>query len=163
MNTKLDFTLSLGLGELHQVLTSRDLKGTSSSNEDLILNGVLDSTKSVTDGLLGLSDRIVIRTLDQNSAGEGVLDLLDESVFIITKNLLVYLTSKTEIVFGQVIDGIDLSSSASQGDSLTISLLASSDTNDTIVGEHFEGWGINTLLVDHNEVLAILRSANLSL
>ena len=42
---------------------------------------------------------------------------------------------------------------AGKGDSLTVSSLGTSDANDVVAGEDLEGGRVNTLLVDHNEVL----------
>ena len=163
MDAKLDFTLGLSLGVLHKGLSARDLKGTSSRHEDLILDGILDGSESISDGLLGLSDGVIIGTLDQDSAGERILNTLDEGILVVTKDLLVDVSGKTEIVLGEVINGVDLSTTTGKRDSLTVSLLAPSDSNDAIVGEELERWGVNTLLVDDNKVLAVLRSTELSL
>lgn len=46
-----------------------------------------------------------------------------------------------------------MSTTAGKRDSLSISLLGSSDTNNLVTGEDFKRWWINTFLVDDNEVL----------
>ena len=60
---------------------------------------------------------------------------------------------KSEVFFTKIINRVDLVSTASQWDSLSISLLGSSDTNDSVSGKKLKGWWVNSLLVDNNEVL----------
>ena len=45
-----------------------------------------------------------------------------------------------------------MSSSAGKGDSLSVSLLASSDSDNSISSEELEGGRVDTLLVNNNEV-----------
>jgi hypothetical protein len=137
-DTKLDFTRHLGSGVLDQVLVGSDFESTASWNDAFVLHGVLDCAKSISDGLLGLSNLVVVWTLDQDGAGEGVLDTLDEGVFIVTEDLLVDVLGVTEVSLGEIFDGVHLVTATSEWDSLTISLLASSDTNDAVSGEDLE-------------------------
>jgi len=130
-----------------------NFESTTSWDDALVLHDVLNGSKSISNGFLGLSDGVVVWTLDQNGAGESVLDLVDEGVFILTEDLLINVSGPTEIIFGQIIDGVDLATTTSEWDSLTISLLCSSDTNDSVSGQNLEGWWVNTLLVDNDEVL----------
>lgn len=130
-----------------------NLESTTSWDYALVLHDVLDRSKTISDGLLGLSDRVVVWTLDQNGAGESVLNIFNESVFIVSKDLLIDVSGPSKIVLGQIIDGVDLATTASEWNSLTISLLGSSDTNDSVSGQELKGRWVNTLLVDNNEVL----------
>lgn len=130
-----------------------NLESTTSWDDALVLHDVLDSSKTISDGLLGLSDRVVVWTLDQNGAGESVLNIFNESVFVVSKDLLIDVSGPSKIVLGQIIDGVDLATTASEWNSLTISLLGSSDTNDSVSGQELKGRWVNTLLVDNNEVL----------
>ena len=130
-----------------------NLESTTSWDDTLVLHDILNGSKSISDGLLGLSDGVVVWTLDQNGAGESVLDLVDEGVFVVAECLLINATGPTKIVLGQIINRVDLATTTSEWDSLTVSLLASSDTNDSISGQELEGRWVNTLLVNNDEVL----------
>ncbi len=139
---------------------SSDLEGTSTWNDGLVLDGVLDGTETITDGVLGLSDGVIVWSLDKDGAGEGVLDTLDEGVFVFSEVLLVDELGKTEIAFLDIVHRVDLLTTASERNSLTVSSLGTSDANDVVAGEDFEGRRVNTLLVDDDKVLvgAITKS-----
>lgn len=49
-------------------LTCSDFESTGSWDDCLVFNGVLDSAKTVTDGILGLGDGVVVGSLDKNGA-----------------------------------------------------------------------------------------------
>lgn len=74
---------------LLEVLAASDLKCASSRNYCLILDGIDDCTKTVTDCLLDLGDGVVVWTLDQNSAREWIVNTFDERVLVVSKRLLV--------------------------------------------------------------------------
>ena len=46
----------LGLGELVKVFAGGDLEGTGARDDSLVLEGVLDGTEPITDGILSLRD-----------------------------------------------------------------------------------------------------------
>ena len=152
-NSKLDLALDLLSGVLLQMLSSSNLKGSGSWDDGTILTGVLDGTESITDGVLGLSNTVVVWSLDQDGAGEWVLDSLDEGVLVITERLLVDKASKTKILLSDAIDGVELLATTGQRDSLSVSSLASADSDDSGAGKNLKRWWVNSLLVDHNEVL----------
>jgi len=131
---------------------SSNLESATSWDDTLVLHDVLNGSKSISDGFLGLSNGVIVWTLDQNGAGESGLDLVDEGVFIVTEALLIDVSGPTKIVLLNVIDRVDLATTTSEWDSLTVSLLASSDTNDSISGQELKGRWVNTLLVDNDEV-----------
>ena len=139
-----------------------NLESTASWDDALVLHDVPYCSKTVSNGFLGLSDRVIVWTLDQNGAGESVLNFFNEGVFVVTKDLLIDVSGPSKIVLGQIIDRVDLATTASEWDSLTVSLLGSSDTNDSVSGQELKGWWVNTLLVDNNEVL-VSAVAELSL
>lgn len=57
-----------GAAELSEVLASGDFEGATTWDDGFILNGVLDSTETITDGILGLSDGVIVGSLDEDSA-----------------------------------------------------------------------------------------------
>jgi len=135
------------------MLVSGDLESSTSWNDAVILDSVLNSSESISDCLLGLSDRIIIWSLDKDGAREGILNSLDEGVLIITKNLLVHMLGESEILLSHVVDTVKLLSSTSERDSLSISLLGSSDSDDSVLGQKLEGGWVNSLLVNDNKIL----------
>ena len=70
---------------------------------------------------------------------------------------------ETEVFFGEVIYRVKLVTTASEGDSLSVSLLASADSDNSVTSEELKRRRVNTLLVDNNEVFAVFLSADLSL
>mmetsp|Transcript_903 Transcript_903/g.569 ORF Transcript_903/g.569 Transcript_903/m.569 type:complete len:422 (-) Transcript_903:70-1335(-) len=136
-----------------QVLSSSDLESTTTGKDSLVLDSVRDSSETISDSILSLSNGVIIGSLDQNGAREWVLNTFDESVFVLTKSLFVYKLGKTEILLCDIIQRVQAGTATSQRNSLTISSLCSSDTNDTVSGEEFKRGRVNTLLVDDNKVL----------
>lgn len=152
-NTKLSLSLDALACVLGQVLVSGNLEGTSSWNNALVFHCVLYCSESISDGFLSLSNGVVIGTLDQDGAGEWVLDTLDESVLIISKNLLIDMLGESKVSLGHIVYAVELGSTASQWDSLTISLLGSSDTDNARACQQLKRRWVNTLLVYNDEVL----------
>lgn len=89
VDTELGLATHVFFRVLLEVLAAGDLKCASARNNCLILDGVDDCTKTVTDCLLDLGDGVVVWTLDQNSAREWIVNTFDERVLIVTKRLLV--------------------------------------------------------------------------
>ena len=139
-----------------------NFEGTSSWNDAFVFHGVLDGSKSVSDGFLGLGNGVIVWSLDEDGAREWVLNSFNEGVFVVSENLLIDSLGETEIGFTEVINTVELLSSASEWDSLSVSLLCSSDTNNAISSQKFEGWWVDTLLVHDNKVF-VVSFAHLSL
>jgi len=59
----------------------------------------------------------------------------------------------TKIILGKVIDTVDLSTTACKRKTLSISLFASTDTDDFVPSKDLKGWWVNTFLIDDDEVL----------
>jgi len=134
------------------MLSAGKFEGTSSWNNTLVIHGIFDCTKSISDSFFGLSNLVIIWTLNKDGAREGVLDSLNESVFVITEALFIDVLGKSKILLAHVIDRVQLLTTTGKRDSLSISLLASSDTNNTVSGKNFQGRWVNTFLIDDNEV-----------
>lgn len=162
-NTKLCLSAYFVAHVLHKVFMSSNFKGTSTGEDALVFDGVLDRTHSISNGILSLCNRVIVRSLDEDSARERVLNTFDESVFIFSENLLINFLSKSKVRFLKVVNRIELSSTASEGDSLSVSLFASADTNDAVTGKELKRRRVNSLLVDDNEVFAVFLGADGSL
>jgi len=163
LDTELGLSRNFLLGVLHEVLPGSDLERTSSGKDASVLNSVRNSAESVSDSILGLGDGVIVGSLDEDGAGEGVLNTVDESVFIVSEGLLVNLLGETHVFEVKVIDRVELVTTTGEGDSLSVSLLGSADADDSVTGEELKRRGVNTLLVDDDEVLSVLLGADLSL
>jgi len=142
----------LGALVLGQVLAGSDLEGAATGDNSLVEDGVGDSSETVTDGILGLGDGVIVGSLDEDGDREGVLDAFNESVLVVTERLLVNELGKAEVRLRDVVDGVELLATAGERDTLTVSSLCAADTHDVVAGEDLEGGRVNTLLVDDNEV-----------
>jgi len=117
------------------------------------LDSVDDCAETITNRISRLSDRVIVGSLHKNSAREGVLDSLNEGVLVLSKSLLVNNLGKAEVGLTHIFDGVELLTTAGKRDALTISLLATADTENASTGENLERRWVNTFLVNYNEVL----------
>lgn len=131
-----------------------DFESSTAWDNTIIRNSVRDGSEAITDSVTSLRNRVIVGSFDQDSAGEGVLHTLNKSVFIFTEWLLVNDTGPAEIILTQVVQRVEESTTASERNSLTVSLLGTTDTHDTSAGEDFERGWINTFLVNNYEVFA---------
>ena len=146
-----DFSLDVGK-LLPDFVGGRELEGSCAGNDLAVVVDVLDSAETVTDGVLGLGDRVVIGALDQDSAREWILDTLDECVLVIAERLLVDKLGETEIALLNIVDGVELLATAGERDTLTVPALGTADADDTVAGKDLKRGRVNTLLVDNDKV-----------
>lgn len=151
--TNLYFAADLLSSELIQVFGARNFESAGTGQHALILNSVDDCTETIADRVSCLGDRIIVGSLDKNRAGEGVLNSLDECVLVLSESLLVDYFGKTEISLSHIVDGVELLTAACEGDSLTISLLAATDAENSSTRQNFKRGRVNTFLVNDDEVL----------
>jgi hypothetical protein len=163
LDTKFNFSRNFVLGIVLKVFPGGDFERSGSREDTLIFDSVRNGTESISDSILGLGNGVIVRSLDEDCAGEGVFNTLDESVFIISEGLLVDLLGETHIGFVQSVNRVKLVSTTGEGDSFSVSLFASADTNNSISSEELKRRGVNTLLVDDDKVLSVLLGADLSL
>ena len=69
------------------------------------------------------------------------------------KDVLVDLIGMTETLWSKILDGVDRKTSTGQSQSLHITALGTSQTNDALGGQKVKRNGVNTLLVDDHEGL----------
>lgn len=55
-----------------------------------IVNGVLDSTKAISNSILDLRYSVTILAFDENGQRMGIFTFFDESKFIFSQNMLVH-------------------------------------------------------------------------
>ena len=154
LDTKFGFSRNFStLLPFHEVLVAGNLKRSTTWNSGLVLEGVLDGSETITDSILGLGNGVVVGSLDEDGAGEWVLDTLDEGILVISERLLVDNPSPTQIRLLNIIDGVELFATAGERDTLTVSALSSSDTDNTSTSKDLKRRWVDTLLVDDNEIL----------
>ena len=100
-----------------------------------------------------MSDSVIVGSLDQDGAREWVLNAFDEGVLVVTELLLVDELGETEVLFGNVVNGVEGSSTACEGNSLSVSSFGSTDADNTLTGKDLERRRVDTLLVNDDEVL----------
>merc|ERR1711935_534059 len=88
VDTELGLSRNFSLSVLHEVLMGSDFERSSTGEDGLIFDSVRDSTHSISDSILGLSDGVIVRSLNGDGARERVLNTFNESVFIISESLL---------------------------------------------------------------------------
>jgi hypothetical protein len=95
------------------VFTGSNFECTTTWHYGFVFHGILDRTKTISNGFLSLGNLVVVWTFDQDGAREWVLDTFKECVLIITKNLLIIMLAETKIIFGKIFDRVDLFSTTS--------------------------------------------------
>lgn len=60
---------------------------------------------------------------------------------------------ESEVFYGHIVERVEESATACKWDTLTISLLCATDTNDASAGEDLKRRRVNTFLVDDHEIL----------
>lgn len=153
LHSELSLAGDVGLGPGLEVASGGDLEGAGAGDDSLVVDGVGDGTETVSDGVLGLGNRVVVGPLDEDGAGEGVLNAFNEGVLVVTERDFVDELGETDILEGEVINGVEAATTTGEGESLHVSLLGAADADNALAGEHLEGGGIDTLLVDDNELL----------
>jgi hypothetical protein len=147
-NSELGLSGNLGAAVLHKVFSAGNFESTSSGEHALVLQSVGDSSETVTDSVSSLCNRVIVGSLDQDGAGEGVLNTLDKGVLVFTESLFIDNLGETHIGFSHVFDGVEHLTTASERNTFTVSLLGATDANDAGTGQDLKGRGVNTLLVD---------------
>jgi len=104
MDTELRLSLNFCLSILHQMLGSSYFERAGTGHDCLIVNSVFNRAQSVSNGVFSLRNRVVIRALDKNCAGEGVFYTVNESVFVVSEGLLVHLLGPAEVTLCDVVD-----------------------------------------------------------
>mmetsp|Transcript_23433 Transcript_23433/g.34373 ORF Transcript_23433/g.34373 Transcript_23433/m.34373 type:complete len:299 (+) Transcript_23433:485-1381(+) len=132
-----------------------ELKGTSAGDEAVILDGVLDGPQTVARGILDLVDRVLVGALDEDGARVRVAAVFDKRVLFLAKSLFVHGARVAQHVLGEVIDRVDALAATRLAEALEVALLAATQTHDTLLCEHVERQGVDTLLIDDNKRLAV--------
>lgn len=102
--SQFDLSFDFLFGILFETLSSSDFKRSTTGNDSLVINSVLDSAETISDGILGLRNRVVVGSLDQDGAREWVLDAFNEGVFVVTESLLIDLLGPAEVSLLNIID-----------------------------------------------------------
>lgn len=70
--------------------------------------------------------------------------------------------SISEISFSEIFNRVDTAATTGENDSLHVSALGTTQSNNVLLSEHIQANRVNTLLVEHNEAL-VRVSADLAL
>jgi hypothetical protein len=145
------------------VCVCSDLEGTTTRYNAAIDNHVVDATETVTDGILDLCNGVCVGTLDEKSDRLGLLDILDESVLLLAELVLVDISGVTKNIGCQVVDTVLSDTSADELQSLHVSSLCAAQSEDAVFDQNVQTQGVDTLLVDDDEALGAVGTANLLL
>ena len=129
----------------------------------LVFDSVLDSPQPVAESILDLVDGVLVGSPQQEGAALGMAALLDKGELVLANGHLTDLTRKAELVGVHILDGMDGRATAGQGQTLHVPSLGTAEAEDALLGKDVEGEGVNTLLIDHNERLALLADRSLEI
>ena len=121
-----------------------------------VLQSVLHRPHTIPSGVLQLRDHLLVGALQQERAGERVLNVLHEAVLVLPEGLLVHTACIAQHVRCEVLHAVHRNTSAGQRQSLHVTALGATQCHDAGLGEHVQREWVDSLLVDHNEGLATL-------
>mmetsp|Transcript_10387 Transcript_10387/g.11276 ORF Transcript_10387/g.11276 Transcript_10387/m.11276 type:complete len:354 (+) Transcript_10387:228-1289(+) len=154
LNSQLDLSANF-LRVFQKGFSKSDFKSSSTWENSLIFDGVLDSSQTITDGFFGLGNTVLSGALNQQSARQGVLNSLNKGVFVFTQSLLVNFSGETKVRLFEIVNRVNSNTTTSFNQSFHISSLGSSQSHDVFLGEHIQRDWVNTLLVNDNEGFVI--------
>eukprot|EP01137_Pigoraptor_chileana_P002771 Opistho-2@42076 len=150
--------------ELHEIAVKGNLECTGAGNDRAVLNSILHCTESIVDGILDLRERIRVGTLDDNGNRLGVLDILHKCELLLAQSVLIDKAGVSKTVGSQLIDRVHGGAAARENEALHVAALRTAQGNDTLLCEHIEGDGVDSLLVDdHKSLLGALAHLPLEL
>jgi hypothetical protein len=103
LDTQLLPALGLGSSATREMLGTSDFKCTGTRNEGFVLDGVLDRSKSVTNGVGDLLDGVRVGSLDEKGDTLGFLDVLDECVLFLAESVFVDKSGVTQDIGREVL------------------------------------------------------------
>mmetsp|Transcript_5436 Transcript_5436/g.13686 ORF Transcript_5436/g.13686 Transcript_5436/m.13686 type:complete len:423 (-) Transcript_5436:94-1362(-) len=134
---------------------SVDFESTSTRNQCLVLDHVLDRTQTISDRILDLMQCVLVGTFHQQCTRERVFDLLYESELVLTQNMLVDQTGTTQVRLAQTLQRVDCSTTTSQSETFHVSALCTTKSHNTGTSQHIQRKRVDTLLVDYHETLSV--------
>lgn len=164
LNTPLGLALdSLAEGLGSEVCCTGHLEATSTGDDTVVDDGVVDGPQTVANGILHLCDGVLVGSLDEDSDGLGVLDFLNESELLLAELVLVNQASPSKNIGGQVLNTVLCSTTADKLKTLHVPPLSSPEGENAILDKNIQAQGVNTLLVNNNEALVGVGTADLLL
>lgn len=146
-----------------EVSSTGDLEGTSTRDDALVNDHIVDAAEAITNGIGDLGDGMGVGTLDHEGDGLGVLDVLDEGVLLLAELLLVDEAGPAQHVGGQILDAVLGDAAADELQALHVAALGAAQGEDAVLGQDVEGQGVDALLVDDDEALLGVAAADLVL
>ena len=95
-----------GVLVLHEVVMQGDLKSSSSGNDKLVFDSVLDSAETIADGVVDLSKDVGVGALDEKCARARVGKVFDKSVLVLAEGLFVDDAGVAESLGRQVVNRV---------------------------------------------------------
>merc|ERR1719453_1350666 len=96
------------------------LKAARTRHERAVRDRVGHRARAVAHGLEDLRDDVLVRTLDEDRAREGVLDALEEGVHFLAKRHLLDLLRVPEALGRKGLEGVDLLAAAREANALHV-------------------------------------------
>ena len=146
-----------------QVCVCGDLEGTTTRYNATVDDHVVDTAQTITDGVLDLSDGVCVGALDEKSDRLGLLDILDESVLLLSELVLVDIAGVTKDIGCEVVDAVLSNTAANELQSLHVSSLCATESENAVLDQDIQTQGVDSLLVDDDEALGSICTANLLL
>jgi hypothetical protein len=139
-----------------------ELSGTTSSNYVVILDHVSDDADGIEEASLGLVTNRAGSTSDQHGDGLGVLAFLNEENLIVrgTERELLDNSSLSELLWGNLFESWDDSSSGGDSQELDLDSSNPSDSWKFIMHEKMVGLVIETPLAEHDVGSGVLALLN---
>lgn len=138
--------------------TACDFERTSSWYNCLIIINVFNCSETVSSCFFDHRNSVLIWTLDKNCAWFRIFYSCDEGKFILTKSMFTNFISITEILRLELFNRVYCRSSTSQDNSFHITSLSSSESNNTLFGEHFKTNRVDSFLVNNDKRCVITFS-----
>jgi hypothetical protein len=150
LDTQFGFALD-SLTILQQMHIRCNFKGPCTWHHTLIIIDILNRPQPIPDGILNHRNSMLVGPLNQNGAAPGVLHSLNKRVFLFAEGHFVDLIGIAQIVFSELLDGVDGAATAGEDDSFHVSALGPPKCDDVLFGEGFQADWVHSLLVDNDE------------
>lgn len=161
LDTELGLALHCaGEGIALQASGTGHVERTTTRYHALVDDHVVDTSEAVSDGVGNLGDGVLVRSLDHESHGFGVLDLLNEGELLLTEGLLVDEAGPAENIGSEILYTVLGNTTTDQLKTLHVPALRATQSQNAVLGEDVEGKRVDTLLVDDHKVLLSVSTAD---
>lgn len=138
-----------------------DLEGARAGHDALVDDGVVDAAEAVADRVVDLGDGVLVGAFDEQSDGFRILDFFDEGVFLLAEGVFVDEAGPAEDGGVEVVDAVLGGAATDELEALHVSSLGAAEGEDVVFSEDVEGEGVDSFLVDDDEVFLGVRATDL--